>query len=302
MKFRSKTFYSFVILAIIYASINLLAAPPRTTLQKYNVSSTSLHLLNLTVVVPVVSIWFVALYGYQKLRKYTSYIQDNKNRESTAVLTLTRGIMILAYWLPINSTLSAILNLLARHHPALLPYATITINYLALLLPLIAILFISRGARALTDASKQRPPQNGVNIMAIVLIIAGVLYGYLVASARTHIDSIYHLPLVVVLLTLVVPYIFCWFLGLLAAYEIHLYTKKVRGVIYRKSWNALAFGIMWIILFSILLQYLTSVSAKLGNLSLAWLLVLIYTILPVMAIGYVFVAVGAKRLTKIEEV
>lgn len=300
VKIRSKTFYSFVLLAIIYASVNLLAAPPRTTLQKYHISSSSLHLLNATIVVPVIAIWFVALYGYQRLRTYAGYIKDNK--DGRQVVKLTRGLMLLAFWLPVSSTLSAVLNMYGVHHPGATPMITIIINYLTLLFPLGAFIWISQGARGLSELSKQRPTPTGTNLMAIVLIVAGVFYGYLVANAHQHVHTIYHMPMLVVLLTLVIPYIYSWFLGILAAYEIHMYSKKVNGIIYRKSWNALAIGLVWIIVFSIVFQYFTTVSAKLNNLSLGWILVIIYTLLPLMAIGYIFVALGAKRLTKIEEV
>jgi hypothetical protein len=36
-------------------------------------------------------------------------------------------------------------------------------------------------------------------------------------------------------------------------------------------------------------------------MSLGWILVLIYGILITMAIGYIFIALGAKKLTRIEE-
>jgi hypothetical protein len=105
-----------------------------------------------------------------------------------------------------------------------------------------------------------------------------------------------------VLLTIVVPYIYSWYLGLLAAYELHIYTKKVKGIIFRKSWNTVAFGIVWIIISSIMLQYFATVSAKLNDFSLQTVMLLIYSLLPIIAVGYVLVAIGAKRLTKIEVV
>jgi hypothetical protein len=299
VKLRSKTFYSFIVLAIIYASVNLIATPPRATLEHFHVSSTTLRVLDTTVVCPVILIWFIGLYGYQKLRTYSSHIKQTKDGQQ--VMWLTRGVMVLAYWLPVSSTLSALLSLYSAHHHAFLATTTILTNYLSLLFPLFAFTLISKGGRQLSESAKQRPSQAGINIMALILIIAGVIYGYLVASARESMFTVYHMPMTLVLASLVVPYVYCWYLGLLSAYDIHIYTKKVRGIIYRKGWNALSFGIVWIILFSIALQYLTTVSARLGKLSLGWTLALVYTILPIMALGYIFVALGAKKLMKIEE-
>lgn len=300
MKLRSKAFVSFVILAIIYASINLIAAPPRTTLQRYHISSSSLRLLDSTVVLPMVAIWFVGLYGYQKLNAYAKYVQGNE--EGSALRSLTRGISLLAFWLPVSSTFSSVLSFITTHHHAFLPVSTITTNYLSMLFPLAAFFYINRGSRKLSELSHSRPSQTGIHGMAAILIAAGVLYGYFVANARNHIGLLYHMPLVLVLCTLVMPYIFSWYLGLLATYDMHTYTQHVEGVIFRKSWNALAFGMVWIILFSIAVQYITTVSSKFSDLSLGWILAMIYTLIPILALGYIFVAIGAKRLTKIEEV
>ena len=150
--------------------------------------------------------------------------------------------------------------------------------------------------------SKRPLSQTGIHSLALILIVAGLAYGYLVASARESIYTIYHMPVMLVLLTLAIPYIFSWYLGLLAVFDLHRYSKTVKGLIYRKSWNTLAYGITSIVVFSIILQYISAVSAKLANLPLIWLLVITYSLISLVGISYVFVALGANRLTKIEEV
>jgi hypothetical protein len=299
VRVRSKTFVTFIILATLYASINLIAAPPQTSLQHYHVTSTTLRLANITVILPVIAIWFTGLYGYQKLQAYTRYVRDHK--EGQRLMELSRGIMILVWWLPITSTLSAALNLYARWHSSFLAAATIFNNYLSLLFPLAAFWFISHGSRSLSELSRERPSQRNIHIMAAGLIVGSVLYGFLLANAREHLWTIYHTPLWIVMLTLAVPYVFTWYLGLTAAFDIHVYTRKVKGLIYRKGWNYLALGVVWIIVTIVVLQYVTAVSAKLSDMSLGWILALVYAILAIMAVGYVFIALGAKKLTKIEE-
>lgn len=248
----------------------------------------------------MIIIWFVGLYGYQKLRAYTLYVQDNK--EGKYIMGLTRGIMVLAWWLPVSSTLSALMTLYARTHIWFAPISTIASNYLSLLFPLVAFWFISRGSRRLSEISRERPNQLSIHLLSFVLITGSAFYGYLVANARDTLWSIYHMPLFVILFSLVAPYVFTWYLGALAAFDMHIYTRRVKGLIYRKGWNQVALGIVWIIITCIILQYITAVSAKLSNMSLGWVLVLIYGILATMTAGYVFIALGAKKLKKIEEV
>jgi hypothetical protein len=299
VKVRSKAFIAFIILAAIYASVSLIAAPPRASLQHYHISSTTLRLLNTTVILPVIAIWFIGLFGYEMLRTYATYVQGDK--EGKRIMELTRGIMVLAWWLPIVSTISALLGLLSRWYPHLLAGTVIISNYLSLLCPLTAFWLICRGSRRLSELSHQRPNQNSIHIMAFALILGSIIYGYLVATAREHLWTIYHMPVWIVLLTLVVPYVFTWYLGLIAAFDLHVYTGKVKGLIYRKGWTQVALGIAWIIVTIIILQYISAVSARVGNMSLGWVLLLVYAILGVMAVGYILIALGAKKLMRIEE-
>ena len=258
-----------------------------------------MRLISTSVAVPVVAIWFLGLYGYQRLSKYASYVADSP--EGRHVMQLTRGICIITVGLPITSTLGAVCNLLAQHHHNLLAPTTVVNNFVALILSLAGFWYVSKAGRGLSERVKQRPKQVGVHLLALVLIIVGVTYGYLVAAARNDIYHIFHMPLVLVMITLVIPYIFSWYLGLLAANDLHTYTLKVKGAVFRRGWNMLAFGVIWLIVFSVVLQYLSSVSVKLSNIPLGWILALVYGILAIRVVGYLLVASGAKRLTKIEE-
>lgn len=300
MKWHSKTFLLFVILAVLYAFINLLVAPPHATLEKYDMSSNTLRILNTTVVLPVIGVWFLALYGYQKLYDYSHQLEGSK--EGAHLKELTVGVLVLAFWLPISSTASAVLNLAARNHSEMLAPATIIPNYLSMLFPLAALFFINSAARKLSDLSDLRLAPRNINLMALALIVAGVAYGFLVANAQNDLDAIYHLPMPLVLSTLVVPYIFSWFLGLLAVFYLQAYSKSVPGIIFRKSWNKFTFGLVWIIVCLIGLQYTTAVSAKLGDVPLGMILLLIYGLLLLIGLGFAFLAIGAKKLKMIEEV
>ncbi len=299
MNIRSKRFVSFVILAIMYAAVNFIAAPPRSTLDHYHITSDKVHLLNATIVVPVVAVWFIALFGYEKIRNYSTFIEGHK--ESHQVRKLTQGVMIFAYWLPVTATASAVLNLFGMWHPGWHSAVTIIVNYLSLLFPLAGFWVLSQACQELGVLSKRPTHRLDIHLMTLALILIGVGYGYLIASAHDTIYSIYHTPIAVVLLTLTVPYIFSWYLGLSAVNDLLRYSRDVSGLIYHKSWNKLAFGIVWIVVLSIILQYVAAVSAKLNNLPLNWILLIIYILIPIIAVGFIFVAVGARQLTKIEE-
>jgi hypothetical protein len=93
-----------------------------------------------------------------------------------------------------------------------------------------------------------------------------------------------------------------WFIGLFAAYEIHLFRKTVRGILYKKGLELLSIGIGMAVLSSISIQYLTSLLGRLNRLSLSTTLLIIYSLLVWLAAAYILIALGAKKLRKIEEV
>lgn len=300
MKTKSKIFYWYAFLVVIYVAATLLIAPNKATLVQYHISATGLRWLDLTIVIPIVAIWFAAFYGYQKMSNYVRLIADTKDGRQIA--RLTQGILLLTLSLPIGSLTAILTRFIAAHHPAFTAAGVIISNYVNLLLPLAAFYIISRGTRGLTLISKKRPSYRVSHALTALAIVVGVLYGYFVSRPGAYLGQAYHLSDALVLTTIVIPYIYTWFLGILAAYEIHLYSRNLSGVIYRQGWDLLAFGLGAIVVVSVLLQYLGTLSVQLKSLTLHWMLLLVYVLLVLLSAGYVLLALGAKKLIKIEEV
>jgi hypothetical protein len=177
---------------------------------------------------------------------------------------------------------------------------TIIDNYLSLILPLAAFIFIGLGAHGLRLMVRQYISFYIINALALLVFYIGVVYQHLVIVTANR-NSVYHLPFWLILLTIIVPYIFMWFVGLVAAYSLYSYSQKVKGIVYKKSWNFVGTGIGWLILTSMGLQYLTSLVAHLAHLSIYWALAIVYSILIVVSVGFVLIAIGAKGLRAIEE-
>jgi len=57
-----------------------------------------------------------------------------------------------------------------------------------------------------------------------------------------------------------------------------------------------------VILTSITLQYVTTLTDRLTHLRISAVLIILYLLLIMLALGYVMIALGAKKLRKIEEV
>ena len=298
MQVRSKLFYSYVVFALLYAA-SFMVPRSISTLHRLDLTLLQYRLVSLTVLIPVVLIWFAAFYGYNKLRIYSDMIKDTPDGKH--VSHLTTGIMILALGLPIAALIGASITIIIEHSPGFTAAGTIIKNYVSLVFPLLGFIFISLGSRGLSILSKKRPSYRSINILAGIFIAVGVTYCYLILTS-SNLDATYHLPTWLIIVTLVCPYLYTWYLGMLAVLETHLYSRKAPGKLYRSTWNMLATGIGGIIIMQIAVQYISTATVQLSNLKLARLLFIVYVLLALLSVGYILVAIGAKRLQKIEEV
>jgi len=299
LKLRSKLFYSYVAFLVVYGGFTLLPKPSTAMLALYHVSSLSLRIIDCTIFLLLGCIWYIGFYGYAKLRDYALLVQSNKDGEQIA--RLTKGILLLVMWLPVSSTISSVLSYFAMRYLSWLPAVVITENYIKLLLPLIAFVWIGTGAYGLSRLVRQRHGYVSINVLVILLLYIGFIYYHLIATIPNRI-SVYHMSIWPILLTLIAPYVYMWFVGLLATYDIYRYSQKVGGLVYRKSWRHVGLGTGWLIVLSMCLQYLTTLSGHLSHLSIYALLAIIYSLLLVLSVGFVFIAIGARKLKRIEEV
>jgi hypothetical protein len=291
----------------IYVVFTFLATPSHAILQHYHLSHVGYRLIIATVAVPLVIIWFTAYYGFRKLSNYSDTIKANK--DGKFVSQISRGLTVLVFQLPITSSVSSVLSLIAEHHPRFDPTSTILQHYIKIVLPLIAFLFISYGSRGLSEIVKRRPTQRATYILALIFIIIGAAFTYFAfhgvpatALVNSTNQAEFFLPTWLIFFTIVIPNIFTWYIGLLAAYEIYLFRSKITGIIYRHGWEYLAGGLAEIIAVSIFYEYLTLLSSHLTRLKVNALLLIVYAALILLAVGYALVAVGARKLQKIEEV
>lgn len=306
MKFN-KHYALWGILSVSYAFLTLIIPPRASVLAKYNISPTQARLLSITIIVPYVVIWFAAFYGYVHCKQYARFIQ--KSRDGKAMAVLADGLMYLAIGLPVTAIITTVMKYIAERNPQLMPTTTIITNYVAVILVFIAFGTISKGTRLFMQTVK-RPKRSRLHILMITsfgIFCIFYIFVTLVNPARQFptVDSqraAYYLPDFLLITTIVIPYIIVWYLGFFATYRIHAYKYHVKGVIYKEALVRLAWGIGWVVLSSMMLRLLVSLTTLLNTLALNILLVVIYVLLLCILAGYLFIASGAKKLKKIEEV
>lgn len=295
--------YIFGCLALVYLGLTLLLPADPAVMDRYDLSAGTLHLIQLSVALPLVLIWSAAAYGYSRLRTYGRLIANSV--EGRSVSRVANGLLVLALGLPLQYIIVAILQYIMRLQPGLESVLTIIINYIGLVVPLVAFVWVAAGVRQLADAHHLRPSVGVVHGHVLILALLSISYTYLVlrfAFLNGGVAASYRMPVWLVLATLVMPYVYTWSIGLYSAYTMFLYNTTLKGVIYRRAWMLLSFGLVGVIVVQIITQYLTTLTVQLDRLSFNVILLVVYGLLLLMAAGFVSVALGAKRLQKIEEV
>jgi hypothetical protein len=264
-----------------------------------NLDHVQYRLLIFTLIVPFWLIWFAAFYAYNKLQEYTKLLGDEK--EAPAFRNISRGVQIMAWGLAVPAILSVILRGFVVRYQSFDVPATIISNYLMLAVPLVAFTFIGTGARALSNIVKKRPGYIGMRLFALAFIVLGVSYCYLTLYDRNPNGNPYHLSTFGMISTVIIPYLYAWFLGFVGCYELVVYTKNIKGLLYKRALSFVTAGVGIVVVSSIFIQYLTVVYAS-EVITLSYALLVLYPFLAIEALGYTLIAFGSRRLKKIEEI
>lgn len=302
---RYRLYYAVLGLASLIYVITSLFSPISPSAATYHLAPTTIHLLILSIVLPLVAVWFIALYGAVRFKAYTDLIKHSP--DGRALSWLSDGLLVLVVSLVVPSIIGAF----RRYVPDAIPAITVTTNYATIILLAVAFWFIYKGSRKLLPlvAANKRPGMTSRIIITLIVAILGVIYvtALLHNSYRsTSVDpgriNSYFLPDWLILSTICISYLTIWTFGLHAAVNIRAYLRGIGGTVYKQALWALVWGLVSVIVFSILLALLTALGPFLQNAGLGKVLGVVYLIVIAYAAGYVVIAYGARKLTKIEEV
>lgn len=298
---RKYTLYLFILLTISYLLFALLTPMDQETINKYHMSEASLKLLSLTVLLPLASVWSVLYYGYDKLNNYALTIK--KSKDGDAFYDISKGLMIMVFSFPITSLFSVLVGYYLRSSPHMSEELAIARNYLNLMFPLVAFYIIARGAKKLNALLKYKSADYS-NIVGTLFIFISSTFTWHVMSQIYHpgdSSNAYHLPIWLVVTTIILPYLYTWQIGVFASINIYQYQKSVKGIIYKKALKHFVAGLLVIVGLSITMQFIVASSERLNRLNLSPILLILYTIILLNVIGYGLVVSGVKKLTTIEE-
>lgn len=271
----------------------------------YHLDSLQYHVLYIIVVLPIIISWFVAFYSYEKVKSYTESIR--KTAEGDEFALITKGHAWLAWSLPLTLIISLMLNTIANSFSGFHVSAIIIANYISVLIPLIAFSYIGSGSRGLLSRAHVTLSLSGIRGTILIFAALGVLFCF---ATFQHINitsikdsnNLYFMPVWLMVLTVIGPYLYAWFVGLLAAFELSAIGRTAKGVLYRQAMQLFSSGLIAVISSSIALQYVSSVIPRTGSLLINGRLLLSYLFRLVAVLGFILLAAGARKLQRIEEV
>jgi hypothetical protein len=304
-----KTSRYYALLGVLIAGyVALFALTPLSAgYERFNISAAAARAISLIVIIPYIAIWFTAFYGFIKVKQYANLIKNTKDGKGLSAIG--DGLMVIAVYLPLSSMASLVRSYAVAQDSSLLNVTTIIYNYFALGLVLCGFFFISKGAKQLVSTIKKFTYTLNHKVGALIFVMFSGVFAYATLTnpsrqfpSSSSAFAAYALPDWLITLTIVLPYIVVWFLGYLAAYQIDLYRRNVKGILYQQALALLSKGVAAIVGAIMLLRILTSLTGFFNKLGLQILLLIIYLLLIIISIGFILVALGAKKLKKIEEV
>jgi hypothetical protein len=283
---------------LVYTVLSLHA--PATTNARFQLSSTWLLVLRLTIIVPLFYIWTTAARGATTFKTYAMLVKDG--REGRAFNDIANGLLwTVAYVIALSLSGSMIQFF---QHWQYYDALVVIRDHLPIMIALVGFFLLYRGSDRLRNAAEFTTWTSGTfgllagyAAFSIALVLGFSQATPLQSSAQS---SMTILPRTLLLYTQILPYIAAWFMGILAGVNIAKYAKNVKGVLYRRALQNVVYGIWGVVIFSAFLQALALVSRYLLNWQLAEIVLLLYGLMLLYSIGFIFISKGAKYLTKIE--
>lgn len=288
----------FIVLTLVAVGLALGLPPDPHALHQLHTSDLTYRLAILLLLIPYAVIWYLSFYAFAKLSEYSRPLKGTK--DGTAFQTITLGMGVLAFSLVVPAIISLVLNNIAVHAKSFESAAVIINNYISLFPGLVAFLLLYNGARLLPGTGG-RGRKLDLRWQAPWFLLLSVVFSHLTIENQYHWHP-YHLAIWLLVVTFIVPYLYGWAVGLLSAYDLRLYAKTVKGLLYRQAIKQFASGITVALAGSIAIQFVNITLTQRVSHSLGSVLLIDYVLLIIIAVGLALMALGTKKLKLIEEV
>lgn len=297
---RSISPFHFLLVALALGYVYLLYRSAGV-LKTAHQSKELLFVINLTIAIPEIAIWSVALISAQKVKQYALTIKASKDGE--AFVYLADALLLVAIYIILICTATSIISLFNK--TSNLDTIILLENYFPLFIGLASSVLLLFSGREFTKIVPIKVPRFKIILMAILFIAVTALFAWHFYSINPNNMPKNGTPKFVsprgtLMLAYVLPQIVIWAIGLLACFGIANYSFFVRGAIYKKLLSNLYKGVLIVFVCIFLAQLFILSSVSLNKFSFG--LILIYGLLILGGLGFTLIYKGASLLTKLEKI
>jgi PAS domain S-box-containing protein len=294
--FEEKRRHLLLILAwIAYVAITWLTPLPSSR-NIFQLSLPALRLLQLSIAVPYLGIWLIALNGTARFRRFAISRAEPENRKG--LLRLNSGLLALLAAMIVGTLASALANM-SRELGYETDLATILMNYVYTCTYTFAFVEIFRGCQALPLAQGRSDPERRSRWVTVNVLWAAMSFVSLVTfytnpsrqfSPSPEIPATYYLPDNAVLFTIILPTLVGWYLGLIAIFRLARIANSMNALLERSYLRRVNQGVAVLLLTAFILNCLQFIgAARLYELGLGPILAVVYGFLSLQCLGFVFI-------------
>ncbi|MBI2013363.1 MAG: hypothetical protein HYS87_00820 [Candidatus Colwellbacteria bacterium] len=305
-------YYTILVLWILVYSTLILNTPvnPQSA-ALYNISEQGLFIIRVTLAIPMFIIWFAGVFAFSALKRYVNLIRDTK--EEPAFRDMLKGVGFIVWLGILSSIISTTSSYFAQGASdfSWRPITSTLSQYFFVIPYLIGFSYFLRSSMRFFNLHGKTLKFTKKFIIAASVFISllGYIFLTLIFSHEASFQQVgdirptYYIGPAAATLTLIVPTFIAWFLGIASIQGFSRYVKEATGIIYKSMFNWISLGIVFLVFLSIFLEGLRSIgSAAILQLGLWQILALIYILIFIIAVAYISLAIGVRKLTKIESV
>lgn len=285
---------------LIYLGFSLLT-PQGASAAKYSLSNTTINIIKVTFALPFLLCWLLALSGWLHFRSYIH--KQAKGLEHKGFTLIARGLAVLLIGLIVPGVASTIYTYFSNSATQGSAW-TITNNYINIVFPFAGFLLMFLGSVQLMKQLKLKAATWAKVLTVIVpVVLFSIFYIALIftnparqVSSDPTIPATYFISDILIIFTIIFPVVVTWAMGLLLALNLEQFSHHT-VISHKPALVSLYNGVLVIVGAAILSQALSSLGGtRFSSLNLGLILVLIYLLLGVIALGYALIARGAKKL------
>jgi hypothetical protein len=284
---------SFVYVLLIWKNAELL--------KTHDSSFAKLFIINFTIAIPEIVIWFVALRSAVHFKNYASNIRLSKDGQSMNYLA--DALLMIVFYVILVTTSGQITGLF-KNSSSLHTIVQIE-SYFPIGIALAASVLFFMGSKALNRMVPLRiKTRTLLAISCLFVIVVGLFawHFYVIEPRLAPQDGVprFLLPVRTLMFAYILPFIIIWGLGVYACICFANYSVMVKGRIYKELFKNLYRGILLVFICIFLAQLFTVSDTNLNKFSLD--LVLVYCLLILASIGFVLIYHGSENLNKLEKI